>query len=140
LVAVFQLWIASLFFIFGWGVFNDTEARSIPSGFCYFPWHRGFPAARTKAQLGLGISCAGDLLAYLVYGCGQRRTPTVVDSAGRHRHCRNRCAFGCQGCIPLLGMGLGAGSVLASALYFVCHYREIFGSGGAPNMQDTSSL
>jgi len=55
--SLFQLWIASpIPFIVGWGVFNDTESRSIHLAFAIFLAFAAFPAARTKFQLGLGIA------------------------------------------------------------------------------------
>jgi TRAP transporter 4TM/12TM fusion protein len=54
--SLFQLWIASpLPFMFRFGVFNDTEARSIHLAFAVFLAFAAFPAARTKVQLALGI-------------------------------------------------------------------------------------
>jgi TRAP transporter 4TM/12TM fusion protein len=55
--SLFQLWIASpVPFIFGFGVFNDTEARSIHLAFAIFLAFAAFPAARTPVQLGLGVA------------------------------------------------------------------------------------
>ena len=54
--SLFQLWFASpLPFLFGFGVFNDTEARSIHLAFAVFLAYAAFPAARTRLQLALGI-------------------------------------------------------------------------------------
>ncbi|PWJ21134.1 TRAP transporter permease [Jannaschia seohaensis] len=54
--SLFQLWYASpLPFIFGFGVFNSTEARSIHLAFALFLAFAAFPAARTKVQMVLGI-------------------------------------------------------------------------------------
>ena len=54
--SLFQLWIASpIPFIVGWGVFNDTESRSIHLAFAIFLAFAAFPSARTKFQIGLGI-------------------------------------------------------------------------------------
>ena len=55
--SLFQLWFASPFpFMVGFGVFNDTEARSIHLAFAIFLAFAAFPAARGKFQLGLGIA------------------------------------------------------------------------------------
>ncbi len=55
--SLFQLWIASpIPFMLGFGVFNDTEARSIHLGFAIFLTFMAYPAARTPFQLGLGIA------------------------------------------------------------------------------------
>ncbi|NRG19973.1 TRAP transporter permease [Rhizobiales bacterium] len=54
--SLFQLWFASpLPFTVGFGIFNDTEARSIHLAFAVVLAFLAFPAARTKFQLGLGI-------------------------------------------------------------------------------------
>ncbi len=54
--SLFQLWFASPFpFMVGFGVFNDTEARSIHLAFAIFLAFAAFPAARSKFQLGLGV-------------------------------------------------------------------------------------
>ena len=74
--SLFQLWIASpLPFVFGWGVFNDTEARSIHLAFAIFLGIAAFPAARTKVQLGLGI-IVPVVLAYLFMVAAKDGTPT----------------------------------------------------------------
>lgn len=63
--SLFQLWIASPFpFMVGWGVFNDTESRSIHLAFAIFLAFAAFPATRSKFQLGLGV-VVPVLLAYL---------------------------------------------------------------------------
>ena len=54
--SLFQLWFASpIPFMVGFGVFNDTEARSIHLAFAIFLAFAAFPAAHTKFQIGLGI-------------------------------------------------------------------------------------
>ena len=80
--SMFQLWIASPFpFMVGWGVFNDTESRSIHLAFAIFLAFAAFPAARTKFQIGLGIVRCQLFLAYLFHECRQsRRHRHVVDS------------------------------------------------------------
>jgi len=51
-----QLWFASpIPFIVGFGVFNDTEARSIHLAFAVFLAFAAFPATRSKVQLTLGV-------------------------------------------------------------------------------------
>ncbi|WP_366510982.1 hypothetical protein [Yoonia sp.] len=55
--SLFQLWIASpIPFIVGWGVFNDTESRSIHLAFAIFLAFAAFPATRSKFQIGLGVT------------------------------------------------------------------------------------
>ncbi|MEC7256971.1 MAG: C4-dicarboxylate ABC transporter, partial [Pseudomonadota bacterium] len=67
--SLFQLWIASpLPFMIGWGVFNDTEARSIHLAFALFLAFAAYPAARTPAQLGLAIVVPVVLTLLFMYG------------------------------------------------------------------------
>ena len=133
--SLFQLWIASpVPFIVGWGVFNDTETRSIHLAFAIFLGITAFPAARTKVQLGLGI-LVPIILAYLFMVGAKDGTSTWW--------------------IPLVAIAVVATVVLgspkdripvwewilavvgaASALYLFVYYREISGRVGAPNMQD----
>jgi TRAP transporter 4TM/12TM fusion protein len=133
--SLFQLWIASpIPFIVGWGVFNDTETRSIHLAFAIFLGITAFPAARTKVQLGLGI-LVPIILAYLFMVGAKDGTSTWW--------------------IPLVAIAVVATVVLgspkdripvwewilavvgaASALYLFVYYREISGRVGAPNMQD----
>ena len=134
--SLFQLWIASpIPFIVGWGVFNDTETRSIHLAFAIFLGITAFPAARTKVQLGLGVAVP-IMLAYLFMVGAKDGTPTWW--------------------IPLVAIAVVATVVLgspkdripvwewilaivgaASGLYLFIYYREISGRVGAPNMQDT---
>ena len=54
--SLFQLWIASpIPFMVGFGVFNDTEARSIHLAFAIFLAFAAYPAARTPVQMVLAI-------------------------------------------------------------------------------------
>ena len=54
--SLFQLWIASpIPFMVGFGVFNDTEARSIHLAFAIFLAFAAYPAARTPFQMVLAI-------------------------------------------------------------------------------------
>ena len=75
--SIFQVWYASpLPFIFGIGIFNDTEARSIHLAFAVFLAFIAFPAfkrsSRTVVPPGdwvlalIGAFCAGYL--FLFYG------------------------------------------------------------------------
>ena len=134
--SMFQLWIASpIPFVVGWGVFNDTETRSIHLAFALFLGITAFPAARTKVQLGLGL-IVPIVLAYLFMVGAKDGTPTWW--------------------IPLVALGIVATVLLgspkdrvpvwewllaivgaAAALYLFVYYREISGRVGAPNMQDT---
>ena len=69
--SLFQLWIASpIPFMVGFGVFNDTEARSFHLAFALFLAFAAYPAARTPFQLVLGVGIP-ILLAFLfVVGIG----------------------------------------------------------------------
>lgn len=133
--SLFQLWIASpIPFMVGFGVFNDTEARSIHLAFAMFLAFAAFPAARTPAQLGLGIVIPL-LLAGLFMTGAKDGTPVWW--------------------IPLVALAL-VGTILlgspklripvwewalavigaATAVYLYVYYREISGRVGAPILQD----
>ena len=133
--SMFQLWIASPFpFMVGWGVFNDTESRSIHLAFAIFLAFAAFPAARTKFQLGLGI-IVPVVLAFLFM------TSAKVDTA--------------TWWIPIIALGVIGAVALGSpkdrvpvwewalsiiaalaALYLFVYYRDISSRVGAPIMQD----
>ena len=67
--SLFQLWIASpLPFMIGFGVFNDTEARSFHLAFALFLAFLAYPAARTPVQLGLAIGVPAILTFLFIYG------------------------------------------------------------------------
>ncbi|MDA3856645.1 MAG: TRAP transporter permease, partial [Roseovarius sp.] len=133
--SLFQLWIASpIPFIVGWGVFNDTESRSIHLAFAMFLAFAAFPAARTKFQLGLGV-VVPVVLAFL-FMVGAKDATTIW-------------------WIPLIAIALVAAILLGSpkdkvpvwewamgvvgalaALYLYVYYRDISGRVGAPILQD----
>jgi len=133
--SLFQLWIASpIPFIVGWGVFNDTESRSIHLAFAMFLAFAAFPAARTKFQLGLGV-VVPVVLAFLFMVGAKEGTTTWW--------------------IPLIAIALVAAVLLGSpkdkvpvwewamavvgalaALYLYVYYRDISGRVGAPILQD----
>jgi len=133
--SLFQLWIASpIPFIVGWGVFNDTESRSIHLAFAIFLGIAAFPATRSKFQIGLGV-IVPVVLAFLFMTGAKDDTSTWW--------------------IPLVALGLVASVVLGSpkdwipvwewalavvgaiaALYLFIYYRDISGRVGAPIMQD----
>jgi len=133
--SLFQLWIASpIPFIVGWGVFNDTESRSIHLAFAMFLAFAAFPAARTKFQLGLGV-VVPVVLAFLFMVGAKDDTSTWW--------------------IPLIAIALVAVVLLGSpkdkvpvwewamavvgaiaALYLYVYYRDISGRVGAPILQD----
>jgi TRAP transporter 4TM/12TM fusion protein len=133
--SLFQLWIASpIPFIVGWGVFNDTESRSIHLAFAIFLAFAAFPATRSKFQLGLGV-VVPVILAFLFMLGAKEGTVTWW--------------------IPLVAIAVVAAVVLgspkdrvpvwewalalvgaAAALYLYVYYRDISGRVGAPIMQD----
>ncbi len=133
--SLFQLWFASpIPFIVGWGVFNDTEARSIHLAFAIFLAFAAFPAVKTKFQLGLGIAVPL-ILAFLFMVGAKGETATWW--------------------IPVVALAVIAAVVLgspkdripvwewamavigaASALYLFVYYDAISDRVGAPITQD----
>ncbi|MGB3406648.1 MAG: TRAP transporter permease [Jannaschia sp.] len=133
--SLFQLWIASpIPFIVGWGVFNDTESRSIHLAFAIFLAFAAFPAARTKFQLGLGI-VVPIVLAFL-FMTGAKDGTTVwwipviaaaVVAAIVLGSPKDR--------VPIWEWALAVVGAMA-ALYLYVYYRDIAGRVGAPILQD----
>ncbi|TMV15655.1 TRAP transporter permease [Arenibacterium halophilum] len=133
--SLFQLWIASpLPFMIGWGVFNDTEARSIHLAFALFLAFAAYPAARTPAQLGLALIVPIVLSALFMYGA-KEGVPVWW--------------------VPIVGLGVIAAVLLGSpknwvppwewalailgalsALYLYIFYSQIATRVGAPILQD----
>jgi TRAP transporter 4TM/12TM fusion protein len=133
--SLFQLWIASpIPFIVGWGVFNDTESRSIHLAFAIFLAFAAFPAARTKFQIGLGITIPV-VLAYLFMTGAKDGTATwwiplialAVVGAVALGSPKDR--------IPVWEWALAVIGAIA-ALYLYVYYRDIASRVGAPIMQD----
>jgi TRAP transporter 4TM/12TM fusion protein len=132
--SLFQLWIASpIPFIVGWGVFNDTEARSFHLAFALFLGFLAYPAARTPFQLTLGIAVPLILTGLFWLGADA----------------------GTGWWIPLVGLAVVAGVALGSpkdrvpswewamaiagagaALYIYIAYEGIANRVGAPIRQD----
>lgn len=76
--SLFQLWIASpLPFIFGVGVLNDTEARSIHLAIAIFLAFMAYPAAQTGFQRILGLAVPAILGGLFFYG-SKGIVPTFV--------------------------------------------------------------
>ena len=133
--SLFQIWIASpIPFMIGFGVFNDTEARSIHLAFAIFLAFAAFPAARTKVQLALGIGVPV-ILGVLFFVSAKEGTPVWW--------------------IPLVSLAIVAAILLgspkdrippwewalavvgaATALYLYVYYKDISGRVGAPILQD----
>ena len=133
--SLFQLWIASpIPFVLNFGIFNDTEARSIHLGFALFLAFLAFPAERSPIQLGLALAVPVVMTALFIFGA-KDATPIWW--------------------IPLVGLAM-LGAILAgspkdrvppwewglailgalSALYLYIFYEGIAGRVGAPITQD----
>jgi hypothetical protein len=71
--SLFQFWFASpIPFAVGFGVFNDTEARSIHLAFAIFLAFAAFPAVHSTGQLVLGLGALALLAALFTYGSKAR--------------------------------------------------------------------
>ncbi|WP_069300069.1 TRAP transporter permease [Neptunicoccus sediminis] len=133
--SLFQLWIASpIPFMVGWGVFNDTEARSIHLAFAMFLAFAAFPATRSGFQIGLGIVVPLVLAVLFMMGAKDGTVtwwiPIValaVMVAVLLGSPKDR--------IPVWEWALALVGALA-ALYLFVYYREISGRVGAPVLQD----
>lgn len=90
--SLFQLWIASpLPFIFGIGVFNDTEARSIHLAFAIFLAYLVFPARKSSPHAFIpvqdwlmaliGAFCAGYIFLFYEQLAQRPAAPTTTDIA-----------------------------------------------------------
>jgi TRAP transporter 4TM/12TM fusion protein len=133
--SLFQLWFASpIPFIVGWGVFNDTEARSIHLAFAIFLAFAAFPAVKTKFQLVLGVAVPL-ILAFLFMVGAKGETATwwipvvalaviaaVVLGSPKDR-------------IPVWEWAMAVVGAL-SALYLFVFYDSISDRVGAPITQD----
>ena len=133
--SLFQLWIASpIPFMVGWGVFNDTEARSIHLAFALFLAFAAYPAARTPAQLGLALIVPAFLTVLFIYGAkdgtpiwwipipGALLIAAILKGSPKSR-------------IPFWEWGLAITGTLA-ALYLFVFYDGIAKRVGAPIQQD----
>ena len=133
--SLFQLWFASpIPFMVGFGVFNDTEARSIHLAFAIFLAFAAFPSVHSKVQLSLGLAVP-ILLGVLFYSSAKGASsvwwiPLIVlllVAAILLGSPKDR--------IPAWEWALGAVGAL-TALYLYVFYREISGRVGAPITQD----
>lgn len=133
--SLFQLWFASpIPFIVGWGVFNDTEARSIHLAFAVFLAFAAFPATRTRFQLGLGIVVPVLLGGLFMTGAKDGASiwwiPIVVIAL-----------VACivlgspKDKVPIWEWALAVIGAM-TALYLYVFYRDIAGRVGAPITQD----
>ncbi|MEM8571942.1 MAG: TRAP transporter permease [Pseudomonadota bacterium] len=133
--SLFQLWIASpLPFMIGFGVLNDTEARSIHLAFALFLAYAAYPAARSPVQLGLAVGVPAILCVLFMYGA-KVDTPTwwipiiglAVIGAVLMGSPKDR--------VPPWEWGLAIAGAVAS-LYIYFFYDSISTRVGAPIMQD----
>jgi TRAP transporter 4TM/12TM fusion protein len=133
--SLFQIWIASpIPFILGFGVFNDTEARSIHLAFAVFLAFAAFPATRSKVQLTLGVGVPLILGALFMMSAKEGSSVWWIMPM----------ALAVAGCVVLgspkdrIPVWEWALAILASmtAIYLYVFYREISGRIGAPITQD----
>ncbi|MFZ5962229.1 TRAP transporter permease [Thalassococcus sp. BH17M4-6] len=133
--SLFQLWIASpIPFIVGWGVFNDTEARSIHLAFALFLAFAAYPAARTPPQMALALIVPALLTCLFMYGAkegvpiwwipipGVAMIAAILLGSPKDR-------------IPVWEWALAIIGA-ASALYLYVFYDGISQRVGAPILQD----
>ncbi len=133
--SLFQLWFASpLPFMLGFGVLNDTEARSIHLAFALFLTFMAYPAARSPFQKALGIGLPLALSALFMFAAKAEAQVWWI---------------------PLIGLGVAGATALgsphdrvppwewalallgaAAGAYLFVFYREISDRVGAPSGQD----
>ena len=133
--SLYQLWIASpLPFSLGFGVFNDTEARSIHLAFAIFLAFAAFPAARSPVQLALGIGTPILLTILFMTGAKEGTPVWWIPIAGAF--VAGSVALGSpKNRIPVWEWGLALVGA-ATAAYLYVFYAQISDRVGAPNMQD----
>jgi len=133
--SLFQLWIASpLPFMLGFGIFNDTEARSFHLAFALFLAFAAYPAAHGAFQTGLAITVPVILSALFIYGSragdpvwwiplvGATLIGAILLGSPRQK-------------VPLWEWALAIVGA-ATALYVFVYYDEIGRRVGAPITQD----
>ncbi len=133
--SLFQLWIASpLPFELGFGVFNNTESRSIHLAFAIFLTFAAYPASRTPVQLGLGLGVPIVLCILFMLGAKQDVPvwyipiiTAVVVIAIALGSPKDR--------IPVWEWGLAIVGAI-TALYLFLFYAAIADRVGAPIQQD----
>tara|TARA_R110002110_G_scaffold12108_1_gene57521 strand:+ start:1748 stop:4501 length:2754 start_codon:yes stop_codon:yes gene_type:complete len=133
--SLFQLWFASPFpFMLGFGVFNDTEARSIHLAFAVFLAFAAFPSTRSKVQLTLGVGVPLIMGALLMFSAKDGSStwwimPVAIAVAAM-------VVLGSpKDRIPAWEWAMGVIAAL-TAIYLYVYYREISGRVGAPVTQD----
>ncbi len=133
--SLFQIWIASpIPFMVGFGVFNDTEARSIHLAFAIFLTFAAYPATRTPFQM---VLCVGvPIILCILFMVGAKPSVAVwyipvitvfIVAAIVMGSPRDR--------IPFWEWALASIGAVA-ALYLFVFYRAISERVGAPIVQD----
>jgi len=133
--SLFQLWIASpIPYMVRFGVFNDTETRSIHLAFALFLAFAVYPATRTKVQLTLGVGIPTILTVLFMVGAKDNTATWWIPIIGIAMVAI--VLFGSpKDRIPMwewVLMVVGA----AAALYLFVFYRDISTRVGAPITQD----
>ena len=133
--SLFQLWFASPFpFELRWGVFNDTEARSIHLAFALALAFLAFPPERSAVQLGLGLAVPITLgILFMVGATGVLPVwyipliTLVVVACVLAPSPNDR--------VPISDWFLAVAGAFC-ALYLFLNYEAIAGRVGAPNQTD----
>ncbi|MEM7509023.1 MAG: TRAP transporter permease [Pseudomonadota bacterium] len=133
--SLFQLWFASpIPFMVGFGVFNDTEARSIHLAFALFLAFMAYPAARSPFQLVLGIGVPLALTALFMIGAKEGVAVWWIPIIGLA--VAAAVALGSpRDHVPLWEWALALLGALAAA-YLYLFYSQIADRVGAPITQD----
>ena len=133
--SLFQIWIASpIPFMVGFGVFNDTESRSIHLAFAIFLTFMAYPAARTPFQLVLGMSIPLILAGLFMIGAKDGTATWYIPLIGIA--VAGAVFLGSpRDRVPAWEWALAlVGAATASYLYFF--YSDISSRVGAPILQD----
>jgi TRAP transporter 4TM/12TM fusion protein len=133
--SLFQLWIASPFpFMVGFGVFNDTEARSIHLAFAIFLAFMVYPAARTRFQIILGVAVPLILAALFMVGAKESVATWWIPPIGLA--VAGAVLLGTDNeKVPLWEWGLALFGAITASYLFV-YYTSIADRVGAPILQD----
>jgi TRAP transporter 4TM/12TM fusion protein len=133
--SLFQLWISSpLPFMIGFGVFNDTEARSFHLAFALFLAFAAYPASRSPFQLALGVGVPALLSFLFIYGAKGDVDIWWIPIVGLA--VIGAVAAGSpKNHVPFWEWGLAIAGA-ATALYLYVFYDAIAGRIGAPIFQD----
>ncbi len=133
--SLFQLWYASpLPFIFNFGVFNDTEARSIHLGFAMFLAFAAYPATRSPVQLALGFIVPIAVGLSFMYGA-EGDVPIYVFPIVALAVCAAILLGSPKERIPSWEWALALIGA-AAGLYLYVYYRDLAERPAAPIMRD----